>query len=126
MREIKFRAWVYKDSKMDYNKPQHSTLTRSFAYGHKDAELMQYIGLKDKNGVEIYKGDLLQDDKNRLFEVISDCRISHTGYLMDCIKNKSETDHIQIGRFYEFKSWLYPDNFLEVIGNIYEHKHLIE
>lgn len=86
----------------------------------------QYIGLKDKNDTEIYKDDLLQDDKSRLFQVVEDIRISHTGYLMCCIKNKSENDHIQIGRFYEFYSWLYPDNSLEIIGNIYENPELLK
>ena len=41
-------------------------------------------------------------------------------------KNKSEDDHIQINRFYEFYSWIYPDNSLEVVGSIYKNPELLE
>jgi uncharacterized phage protein (TIGR01671 family) len=57
MREIKFRAW---DGK---------TMIGPFVFGSEcagdgfdsDWLLMQYIGLKDKNGKEIYEGDILKE-----------------------------------------------------------------
>ncbi len=81
----------------------------------------QYIGLKDKNNVGIYNGDILKDNKNGLFQVIEDTRIGRTRYIIKCIKNKSENDHIKIGNKYDFWSWLYPINCLEIIGNIIEN-----
>lgn len=89
-------------------------------------ENIQYTGLKDKNGVEIYKSDLLKDDKGRIFKVIEDNRIGATGYIMECVKNKSEKDHIKIGNIYNFYSWITPFHCLEVIGNIYEDSHLLD
>lgn len=133
MREIKFRAYDKKENEMFYSSMYQEKTSMAYGLSNflsecSDIEdtLMQYTGLKDKNDTEIYKDDLLQDDKDRLFQIVEDDRISHTGYLMCCIKNKSEKDHIQIGRFYEFYSWLYPDNSLEIIGNIYENSELIE
>lgn len=68
MREIKFRAWQ-KDKKMmcevknihfvseqaSLKEKENVTNTRPF----KDIELMQFTGLYDKNGKEIYEGDIL-------------------------------------------------------------------
>lgn len=63
MREIKFRAWdgnqmfvpAIRHSGYDLNE-----LLQSFGSNH-DLKLMQYTGLKDKNGVEIYEGDIIQE-----------------------------------------------------------------
>lgn len=55
MREIKFRAW-------DGTNMELPIYDVSIQYGNK--KLMQYTGLKDKNGVEIYEGDIIKFSSN--------------------------------------------------------------
>lgn len=65
MREIKFRCY---DKNEKYMLPwEHlvdaGDLSEMLKFGHEEdadySKLMQYTGLKDKNGVEIYEGDVL-------------------------------------------------------------------
>ena len=65
MREIKFRAW---DGKKMHQVSTLSYLGDTVKYlgGYKEHwgnDIMQYTGLKDKNGKEIYEGDLLFVDE---------------------------------------------------------------
>ena len=80
MREIKFRVWDPAGQQMcpvivaDFQDNQSKVFCRLPKSGAQEifsADLMQYIGVKDKNGVEIYEGDIIR---------------GHTGrYQVDCV-----------------------------------------
>lgn len=75
---------------------------------HKDIKLMQYTGLKDKNGKEIYEGDILRNYGND----IEDWVVSYEeGKFIGIFDNVCED--------------LYEIHDFEVIGNIYENPELI-
>jgi uncharacterized phage protein (TIGR01671 family) len=118
-REIKFRAWI--DSTLgDYmavqGEPDLETLS-SFMHHYSDCKnLMQYTGLKDKNGKEIYEGDVLKinlyDD-----EWITKVR----NYLGTLIIDIEGCDWNTTAL-----SFLDDEAETEVIGNIYENPELLK
>ena len=87
MREIKFRAWDKKQKRMG----------------------MEYTGLKDIAGDEIYEGDIVKDISNELIGYIE---YSDGGYVIvyDDIMEKLSADE---------------SAYLEVVGNIFENPELI-
>lgn len=130
MRETKFRAWDTKDKAirdvvgMSF---YHDSVSVDIEYGRylqDDAnrfELMQYTGLKDKNGTEIYEGDVLY--------------VEQIDSIDPYIPHKKNVAVIYEGRdtafvFDEevgFVIGLYTTpSELEVIGNIYENPELLE
>jgi len=104
-REIKFRA--FDDGKMlTMPTDTNFVLSRFFGFLRDDAIIMQYTGLKDKNGKEIYEGDITDEG----------LVIFHNEYLGFFVKNDYEEE--QLRPLYDFA-------FLEIIGNVYETPQLL-
>ncbi len=66
MREIKFKFWHREEKKMyivthlDNLLDFPSVICENRAFSLKEGDLIQYTGLKDKNGKEIYEGDIVE------------------------------------------------------------------
>jgi len=121
MREIKFRAWDKEKKEMFEHGLFYLSTQKDFVEGFlcqiNDGEwvdykgkltLMQYTGLKDKNGKEIYEGDIVNNYEYN-YEVI----FFNGSFGLEISKD-------------ELKSPLCFYNNIEVIGNIYENPELLK
>lgn len=147
MREVKFRAWIgelskWADSVCVYNDSSwYAELDNIGGYGEDGGGvLVQYTGLKDKNGVDIYEGDVV--DCYWLAELgvcEIDCQYKGVVRFVDCrfeisfpdkafIRNIGD-DGIYSATELELTYMSHDDDFAveyEVIGNIYENPELLE
>ena len=65
MREIKFRAWNGRMIIEPFNNTEYASLNNAIEACRKRMNLMQFTRLKDKNGLEIYEGDIIADGEGK-------------------------------------------------------------
>ena len=120
MNEIKFRAWLWNEKEMsevlvlDNQEEKVFVVRKDGASGWRmfaEVELVQYTGLKDKNGVEIYAGDIL----------------SYFGFEYEVIFEESAFGWYEDGQFYAFAEMAIDEIAkTKIIGNIYENTELLK
>lgn len=119
MREIKFRCWdkasqsIFEVHEINFH---HDTIScyDGNAFGPntslrqrngKDCVLMQFTGLKDKNGKEIYESDILTNGTNK----------GQVGWIRDCWNIEGSYNMMNLGVWEDY----------EIIGNIWENEELL-
>ena len=118
-REIKFRIWNGEEMQKPCDTFMVATSGQIYNCGLNVTEiytLMQYTGLKDKNGVEIYEGDIVRKLKiNNEKEITGVVVYHHLEYTTNPTYD------------YKINSVLdYTQEIIEVIGNIHENPELLK
>lgn len=141
-REIKFRAWDTDNKCMRYNitickhieghlilkywktvfnyeTAEEETILIPF-----DGEILQFTGLFDKNGIEIYEGDIVNDGCLYMIKYINNLTWDsggsmHPGFYLVGKNNESDEYGFEMDYHIDFRN-------CEVIGNIYENKELLK
>jgi uncharacterized phage protein (TIGR01671 family) len=118
MREIKFRFWKKETKQMfpDVFAPETPSFGDVIGVIRLDFEMMQFTGLKDKNGKEIYEGDIVQYQQKGT-HIVAEVVFEKSGFNVKDFYESSQND----------PSMAFAENHLFwVVGNICENPELLK
>ncbi|HIB3159150.1 TPA: YopX family protein [Enterococcus faecium] len=133
----RFRAWdkktetiqeiesiSFKEKKLVIDQKSVTWFNSDYIRNSDEVELMQSTGLKDKNGVEIFEGDVVSVSVRNGFDYLDNkvCivknSIDYSGLVCATVDEDLE--------YQIFNTELFGEHTYEVIGNIYENSELLE
>ena len=119
MIEIKFRVWIKISQQFAtwedicHKKNLHRLIDNP------EYIIMQYTGIKDKDGVEIYEGDILE-----AFNILGEKEILPVVFVDGAFMGKRLEDE-EFPYFYLFANKSFSKTY-KVVGNIYENPELLK
>ncbi|UUI41158.1 YopX family protein [Oceanobacillus oncorhynchi] len=140
MREFKFNAWIKAHEIMvavdsiDFAEEEiliidDTGIDRYFPF--EEIELLQYTGLRDKNGKEIYEGDLIKkqfkDRRIGNFYAVGQVVFSrwYAGFTVP-YNYHGYTNLERLSSDVDEDGWIVANQKMDVIGNIYKNPELLE